>query len=45
MFNTFYYAFGGTGIYLIGSNIEIYIYATMCDEYIDLKIIICFFYV
>lgn len=43
MFNTFYYAFGGTGICLIGLNIEIYIYATLCDEYIGFKLIIYFF--
>lgn len=43
MFNTFYYAFAGTDIYLIGPNIEIYINSTLCDEYIDFKMIICLF--
>jgi len=46
MFDTFYYAFAGPGIYLIGPNIEIiYINSTLCDEYIDFKMIICFFFV
>lgn len=39
MFNIFYYVFGGTDIYLIGPNVEIYIYTTLCDEYIDLKMV------